>query len=435
MSGKKIEQHKSDEYFIWSWKEDNYNYLNFWLNVLFFVLLVLIKNMLFHLTMFQYITILSIVVLTIFVILNGANVFPTYDYSRLDPTHIFQTPNSIDAQAIRLSGVGGLQHVEIGGDSNKTEEPIFGLSLNPLPPRSLFGNASPQKESVPEAIELPKNSILVSGDHGLQALKAEESGGDQMLYFDGSTILWKAVDVDLNALPSAHIHVGNEENKAVAVKLTGALTLDSSGLSHLGRNAISEEHIVYQTIHPNKLVPGENDDILKTLGTTVVWAKPLRQSFASVVLEYQPRSLDEIYFSDHLYPFGFDTMRTNGTSMVLQSFGTGTAVTTGSFNSVSIGGFLQIGLVWNYMTLVIPLATAIAPFDWNVNMTLVRIDSSTLLVDTLVSWGSETRHKQETHTGLNWSDELKAGFSCQVFDASHFDSVLCRYSSMHLTEM
>jgi hypothetical protein len=263
--------------------------------------------------------VISILALAIFLTLNSTNIYPKRPHHRFSGT--ISERGFIEGKAIKLHPESGLQSKDILTLAHPSKiTPTNGLSLKSLPPKSILANIHPEKAGIPTGLILPTNSILTSTDSGLQPLVATQA--NTVLTFDGDRLLWATPSQKMPTLKFGNIFVGDENDLAAEVNITGDVEMDSKGNITLNRNTITSDKIVDAHVTPAKISNGEEGQVLTSISGRPKWEFPSHDIRCNIVTELQNSSGAQYSFIHHDYTYqGSDAISYDGQSIKVTAFG------------------------------------------------------------------------------------------------------------------
>ncbi len=352
-------------------------------------------------------------ILTIFLVLGYAvlilqmtNIFPNRAYHRLEG--VITEPGVVSGVAIQLASDGGLA-VDAEG----------GLGLSPVPSKSILANASADQTSPPRPLQLPTNSVLVSDQNGLAARTALLPS--QVLMFDGVDIKWgDPSSVASPSLATAHVLVGSDIGVATPQRLTGDLTMDSSGVTTIVNNAVTGPKLAPGAITNDKIRAGRDRQVLTSFDGEAQWRDP---EFTRMIKTGAASSSASVVTVLGAHTFDISgLLLVNGHSVDIEVFGQCSASAT----TVAIGIMISDGNTETPYLLTLGVSSV---FIWKLTGYVVRSSSTTGAVFITIV-GEEVGTSRFLILGLDWSGDVSVSVVSRA-DASETSTqaVTCFWSS------
>ena len=301
--------------------------------------------------------VLSLIVLglVLFLILNSLNVVPHRNYAWTE--HPIDISNSISGTTVQIAPGYGLQSTATG------------LALDSIEPRFILATTS-ASNTIPAPLELPLHSILTGETDGLVALQPTHI--DQCLQFDGTQVLWKIRNVELEHLADGKTLIGSLQSIPIEEALSGNLLMDRFGVTSIVPGSISNLNFEDNSILLSKIIPSVSTTILTTNndGTAVDWNLPSINVSCNNTIQTGPTILGAPEtIGSHQYDLAGELIF-DGQEIIITASGSTTA----------LSGTTEIGVsVFNTMATVSTIETGITGlvYEWNLVCNIQRLTSTT----------------------------------------------------------
>jgi hypothetical protein len=364
-----------------------------------------------------------LVLLFIFILLNGVNILPNRDYSRLNGP--ITEHNAITGQAIQLYPEGGITTKVILTATHKDViTPTIGLCLSSIPARSLMVNSHASNSGIPSSLFLPLNSVLISSSNGLEPLTVQNP--NQVLTFDGESIVWGPIVDHLPNIPAGHLFVGNSEGEAVSTAVTGDFTLSPSGMATITNNAITTNKILDGNVTVSKIIQGDVGQVLTSASSsTSIWKYPQNDLATNKNFATSGSNQNNVVvFPTHTYNLT-DVMTLNGQVSEFEAFGQSIA----DANPVQIG----IQLVGSNVTSNYMVSVPSNNFQWKLSASVIRLPpngTNVGIVNIVLYEGTNSHCHSSEIENLNWNSNVSVNIICQTTSETTVESAItCRFSS------
>ena len=351
---------------------------------------------------------LLVLLLTLFLILNGANVVPHRDFSW--EAHARSARNSVEGVAVQIAPGAGL---------SQTAE---GLSLAAVPPTTVLCSGS--ASALPVPLDMPSPSILVGGDQAILAVGPTQK--DQMVHFDGQTVQWKIRTVELDDLDDGTTLVGSLALVPLPQLLSGDLVLDRLGVSTLSTGVVSSHSVADRSVTLPKILSGALQTILTTgAAGLVAWSQDTSTLTTNTVDGVGPGTLSSREtIGTHAYQLA-GAFAVNGQEVQLSASGS-----TVSGGSTSVGVDLTTTSVAS--TGVVGLTGS---YEWHLECSLQRLTATVgalyTTVTTVASGTTESLLSVATISSVDW--DASTLLAIVGADTTKINSVTCRVSTLTRT--
>jgi hypothetical protein len=362
---------------------------------------------------------LVVALLTVFLVLNGTNTLPHYDYSRLDG--VISDPNSIEGRAVQLFPDGGLASYDV---TAKNTAVTNGLGLSIVSARSILGNGTAET-AIPSTITVPVNSVLASTSSGLSALTAVST--NHVLIFNGSDVVWGPIVDHLPNLGAGQLFIGDASGLSQPRTVTGAISVDSSGGTALNPAVVQTSNLADLSVTAAKITPGSANQVLTSGALSTEWRDPQVGVEAVAAGSQSPSTVGVVgAFPGHEYA-AQNQLTVDGRTATLEFFGTSATVASGT---VSLG--LNIVLAASSVPALVVVPTG--NFPWKCTCTLVRLTSSTGQVSVTVTEQAAVHFGTFSVAGVDWTSTVNLEAASLATDAANLNSFVCSYSSLSLVK-